>query len=572
MWGQRLQTILNALDRLDSDEENKICVLWLHLDEAGYKFIKQIPRESQSLDQKIRFVNQSTGAKTSVHTPSTPSDTPVALPIGMGLFKFKGDRPLLARANDDLIRLFQNPKNYTEFSPHRKSNADTVDFVALFWATPNKVCSTLSEIMHLLSSYPGLLQLLETLYVPLLQRVLGISDSAFIMQAPTELIHYPRESKSGLEQHIDNVTRTGGVMGPVCSINFASSRFFDMLPSCCDGRPFRVQTDPGDLLVLDSVSRILWSHAVPYYGDDDRYSIVIRPLSDGSQFGAPIGWAESLGIPVYPPASASLNEARPPAKQEQIVNHQKQANIRRFVARGGDKDMERFWHREGIHDLVFKVNAGTGSSARDMSVALQRNALLVQFLGSDQRELSMWEVYGHDGADTLSFMFSFPQSVHLTTMTHDASRLRNLRENVADFRRRRHKSCPTVTVLEEGGFAVHACTISSTIDLLYVDPKWRERPEDPNEYNVLEQCRLIHSEVFGPCGDRIQFIQSICFKVRYDWPLFQCVLPVCELRGFSHVQTMRVAGRHKHHYFHLISRSDETCSKPIDPIVSLSSE
>ncbi len=44
------------------------------------------------------------------------------------------------------------------------------------------------------------------------------------MDASVEVIFYKAVHTAGLEQHIDNVTRTRGHLGPVCSIGFGATR------------------------------------------------------------------------------------------------------------------------------------------------------------------------------------------------------------------------------------------------------------------------------------------------------------------------------------------------------------
>lgn len=239
------------------------------LPDVGHRCTRAIP--PGPLSERIRFVNRSTGARTSVRgwDRRDPAIV-VAAPEGLNLHAYRG--PPLSAANAELRRLFAGriPK---ALSPYRRAGG----FVALFWDVPD---NTLERMLSTLQC-PGLDGLLRAVYVPLIAQTLGLTEAA-VLAAPSEVIHYP--PGGGLEQHIDNVTRTGNLMGPVCSVCFVTGRAFDLLPALADGgAPFRLWTEPGDLLVLDGAARALWSHAVPYDADEHRYSVVIRPMRNRAE-------------------------------------------------------------------------------------------------------------------------------------------------------------------------------------------------------------------------------------------------------------------------------------------------
>jgi hypothetical protein len=506
------------------------------------------------LDLRIKHVNTSTGITTKLNDEC--KGVVETLPNGLGLFSFdEKQRRGLVLAERNLIELFRTRENYAHLSP--QPNGDIRKFVALFWSQHHKICSPLSEVLYELSRLSDLVDLIDSVYIPLISSILEIPTD-LVLQASTEIIYYPRYSSAGLEQHIDNVRRTGGVLGPVCSINFVSSRYFDMLPSCTNDSslmPFRIRTNPGDLLIIDSEARILWSHAVPFGGDEERYSIIIRPISDGSQYGGPIKWSEKLNVPVYPPPKALKNhdftsDCRIAGRGRIIgpaVNQEHPAAV-------NDEEMAGIWLEcAGIHGLEFQINQGTSSSARDIRVALERNSQLQLFFNG--KTPVIWEVYGHDGADTLTFLHSF-ENAEISTMS-SGRRFKNLKENINCFRNK----CKSMNLrygrvgnIFNGAFADQCINITSDIDMLYVDPRWRDVGSVHDELNVLELCRLMQTEVFKPCESKLDKIKAICFKVRYDWPVFQCVMLECELTGFRHVQTIDVCGGFKHHYFHLIAR------------------
>jgi alkylated DNA repair dioxygenase AlkB len=546
-----LHTLLNSLHHLGASE-GRLDVEKGNLLNVKYPF-KFMGVADGILKKRIQQINQHTAARTFIEDEVGES---VPFPYGLTLFRFDSKlNETLSAAQEEMIDLFKLIEKDTEIfsalSAFEKEPSDGfgIDFKALYWQNDKKVCSTLEEVLSDFEKYwcQNLYTLVKDIYAPLLAEKLRLSLDV-VMQAPTELIFYPSDSESGLEEHIDNVHRTGWVMGPVCSINFVSSRCFDMLPSCIDGHPFRVETNPGDVLILDSVARILWSHAVPYGYKYERYSMVIRPISDGSQFGSPIGWSKSLQMPVYP-AHVNFDSSERP-KLDTVPAPAVVAEVS-LGTPDIDEKMNGFWSKLSVKGFSFQFFKVIGSSYKDMNVALWRNSELRKIVIVQNPVI--WEAYGHDGADTLSLLYSFSNG-RVTSMYH-GERFNNLNANVSSFVDMCKKCsvpCGRASIIE-GKFAARCTSIRSTIDLLYLDPKWK-RDSKSDEYSVLELCKVLKEEIFDPCRGELNSVQSICFKVRYDWPFFQCIMLMCELTGFAHVMTMDVVSYKNHHYFHVISK------------------
>lgn len=90
------------------------------------------------------------------------------------------------------------------------------------------------------------------------------------------IVHYL--PGGGIPPHIDAVHTQGGTLGPVFVFNMDQRRKeFDMLPTIDrEGTPFRLFTTQGQCTVMDGVSRLLWSHAVPEELDSHRYSVAYK--------------------------------------------------------------------------------------------------------------------------------------------------------------------------------------------------------------------------------------------------------------------------------------------------------
>jgi hypothetical protein len=541
-----------------------------------------------SLNDRIRYINKNTAIKTSISSDAAQDTGSTSIretdvPYGMGLFKLdKMHETILNMADDEIQKLFGDETNYADLSPYtRRSYDNSREFVALFWSSPEKICSTLQEVIYHLKKrdFAHLANILLNVYVLMIASILEI-DRELVLQAPTEIIYYEENGYAGLEQHIDNVNRTGGVLGPVCSINFVGSRFFDMLPCLeTDKKPFRVETERGDLLILDSMARILWSHAVPYNAQGGRYSVVIRPICDRFGDSPIISKHPVLRVPIFQtPPLLSQNrppsEHNPPTSTPESVTPSTDTSADPTVP---DSLIADFWADQGVQPVRFERGSATLSSVRDMMPALRRNRELRKLFASklaNPGQLSIWEAYGHDGADTLTFIHSF-RNCSLCTMCHDTNRVVRLKANISTFKHAIRARTNVKTF--QNTFSDICKTITSNVDLLYLDPKWKDdtAPNSTDELNVLALCRSLQDEIFTPCEEQLQFIQSICFKVRYDWPVFQCIMLMCKLQeaGFQHCQTMDIYNgpgkpphAPKHHYFHVITKTSHTFERTVFPL------
>ena len=231
------------------------------------------PPHAESLEQRIRSTNH----ETSIHTTTKMNaGKPHAPPIGLGVFSPDHISTRAMRAIDrELEALFNLPKPVLQ-KLHAFTSGN--NFTALFWQKHGQKALDLDTVVNMLTPFtPTLIKVMEEVYVPMVADVLKLTEQE-IWNSSAEIICY-RPFCGGLQSHIDNVTRTDGKMGPICSINFVCERDIDLLPVFVpNGRPMRVHTEKGDLLVMDSDARILWSHSVPYGAPEFRYSLIIRPV------------------------------------------------------------------------------------------------------------------------------------------------------------------------------------------------------------------------------------------------------------------------------------------------------
>ena len=246
------------------------------LDTGTESYRTRVPLpESESLQLQIHNLNRATGIRTDMkmRTGKETKDCPVGLGVYTPPDMY---HELEAGINKELVRIFSLPDKELRDKFHAQTRGG--EFSALFWQKKKAPAYKLNDVMDTLAPVaPMLVELIRDAYVPLIAKVLQLDPQA-VLSASAEVIHY-KPRCSGLMSHIDNVYRADGNMGPICSVSFITERDIDMLPVFVpNAKPLRVHTDPGDMIVMDSDARVLWSHSVPFGVPHHRYSLIIRPI------------------------------------------------------------------------------------------------------------------------------------------------------------------------------------------------------------------------------------------------------------------------------------------------------
>ena len=544
-----------------------------------------------SIENVLRYINIDTGVRTSISDATT--DDPVSvIPDGVGLFRIQeAGKTLLQRANKDIIRLFSHTRNYSSMTPKYDKK-----FTALFWQYPRERVFQLNRVLGSLRSnrYFSIVDIITRIYIPLLRDVLILSDDD-IQKSSTEIIHYTENEETGLEQHIDNVTRTDGVMGPVCSISFSSDRDFDLLPCLTAGSPMRIHTVPGDVLIIDSDARVLWSHSVPF-GENgkNRYSIIIRPLvrwkDARRKIGCPVKPLSELFFDTTDVLKHSASGVSVDPSGFTMVAKKKEKSMQLPVGRGStldpgttaagemngaltppfdgksidtdriDLNVKRFW--KGINvSCDFESFRGQEVPTSDMPISLFRNEKWRR-LNCNTNPLTIAEVYGHDGADTLTFIHSFENcKIHCASTVE---RLELLKANVAEFR----EGVDQITYYSDIQ-KFRDSLVSNSISILYIDAPWTKASGGtrPSELTQKEMTDRIYDDVIRHVS-KWDKIQCICLKVRHDWdPEYNIITkPNSPLAGYFYVQKLTIKSRRGNtHYYHTISRMQMSPEKHMYP-------
>jgi hypothetical protein len=460
----------------------------------------------KSLGQKIRHMNTCTAIKTmeSMGEGARVVDGP----LGLGVFQASIEGKALISLHEELTALFKDPKRYHVLDAFEAK----ADFVALFWPQARGRVVSMEEGLTRLRAV-GMYDLsnaLELTYVPLIMRVLELPLES-VMGASVEVIFYRANASTGLEQHVDNVNRTQGRMGPVCSIGFGGSKCIDLLPSgrSTIGIPLRLRTFPGEMMVLDSEARIGWSHCIPYGCDYERYSVVIRPCE----------WSPTRKIRFDSVLRVSVSEPSPAIRSASFKRTGQSSSFTMYRV-----PMMLFTAEESRY-ITWPWNAYT------------RNRHIEDILRGSEEPV-VWDVYAGVGGDTVQLACSSLHAVvHAIQIKTSTGRVERLRRNVKPFGPR--------CVVYECSAADYIRRQTTGCDLLYLDPPWLD-----TQFRIVDAVALasrLTLEVFKALAVTVGVI---CLKTVHGWT--ELSLPHAELD-----RTIRADGRVAY-FFHFFRLNDQT--------------
>ena len=197
----------------------------------------------------------------------------VEMPQGLHLFQGPPiSNEVKERALAEITQLFANPGNIpmTDNPPKPKPTNNI-----LFWShQKNAKQPFFQETMEILRARTPALAEYAARCCAAIMQLLGI-DSHEMFKANLTLVHY--DPGAGLNAHIDSVYQFDGTVGPICTIALGTGeKLLDMLPTLVDGRPTRIRSNPHQIVVMDGMSRVGWSHALPWGYDLEQWTLVFK--------------------------------------------------------------------------------------------------------------------------------------------------------------------------------------------------------------------------------------------------------------------------------------------------------
>lgn len=159
----------------------------------------------------------------------------------------------------------------------------------LMYDPPSKACNvllfynpkaiqhqpTFKEVIERLHSRAPRLTEYILLYCNVFVRLLCI-DTDRLERAQLSLVYYPKNA--GLNPHIDSIFQFNGTIGPIFTIAMGTGRkMFDMLPTLEHiGTPTRIYSRPNQFTVMDGMSRVSWSHCLPWGNTMEQWTVALK--------------------------------------------------------------------------------------------------------------------------------------------------------------------------------------------------------------------------------------------------------------------------------------------------------
>ena len=112
------------------------------------------------------------------------------------------------------------------------------------------------------------------IYCKIFMDLMGMGNDE-LLQSQLSLVYY--ESSAGLNPHIDSIHQFEGSIGPILTIAIGTgAKMFDMLPTLVDGTPVRIFSKPNQFTIMDGVSRIGWSHGLPWGYGPEQWTVAVK--------------------------------------------------------------------------------------------------------------------------------------------------------------------------------------------------------------------------------------------------------------------------------------------------------
>lgn len=135
---------------------------------------------------------------------------------------------------------------------------------------------TFLEVMKLLKEHTSTLAEYIMIYCNIIMQILQI-DEEQLEKCQISLVHY--DPTAGLNPHIDSIHQFQDTIGPIATIAIGEGvlpKMFDLLPTLLDGDAVRILSYPNQITIMDGLSRIGWSHGLPWGYNKEQFTVAIK--------------------------------------------------------------------------------------------------------------------------------------------------------------------------------------------------------------------------------------------------------------------------------------------------------
>jgi alkylated DNA repair dioxygenase AlkB len=196
------------------------------------------------------------------------------LPDGLHVFDFAIEPELANNAMNEIVNLYKTQVHNRDprilMIDPSKSPTNTI----LFYSRDKKQ-PTFLDVMKILYYHTPKLAEYIMIYCRVIMELLRI-DKSQLERSQISLVHYDR--LAGLNPHIDSIHQFDDTIGPIATIAIGKGeKMFDMLPTLLPDRlPIRIYSQPNQITIMDGMSRVAWSHALPWRYDIEQFTVAIK--------------------------------------------------------------------------------------------------------------------------------------------------------------------------------------------------------------------------------------------------------------------------------------------------------
>ncbi len=199
----------------------------------------------------------------------------LVIPDGLSIFDFYVEPVLAEKALEEITALYKTQVRNRD--PRiLMLNPNTIPTNTILFYMPGGEQPTFLDVVEILHAHtPNLAKYIMT-YCLAIMKLLHI-DRSCIETGQISLVRY--DPNAGLNAHIDSIHQFGHTIGPIATIALGTGeKMFDMLPTLLkeDHKPIRIYSNPNQITIMDGMSRVAWSHALPWRYDREQFTVAIK--------------------------------------------------------------------------------------------------------------------------------------------------------------------------------------------------------------------------------------------------------------------------------------------------------
>ena len=260
--------------QLQINNSYQACHLEPYVDKNGNIFpLNHIREIIPSANRYLRTCSNGKALKTYFATPLLSDQ--IELPNGVSIYDLDIEQPLATNAITEITNLYK--KQVQNRDPRiLMINPNTRPTNTLLFYSPGGEQPTFLDVIEILRLHtPNLAEYIMT-YCRAIMSLFKINQTQ-LEKSQISLVRY--DAMAGLNPHIDSIHQFDDTIGPIVTIAIGNNgKIFDMLPTLLPDtdNPVRIYSKPNQITIMDGMSRVAWSHALPWGYNCEQFTVAIK--------------------------------------------------------------------------------------------------------------------------------------------------------------------------------------------------------------------------------------------------------------------------------------------------------